>query len=352
MLPNYDIQRLTLHAVVSNFAVALSSVFSAVFLIRVGLAPAQVFLAFTATLALRFVARPLVLIVAPAIGLRQALILGVVLSALSSPALALVSNFGLALVAFIAISALGQVFYWTCYHAFFSALGDANRRGSQIGMCQALGALTALFGPGIGGVLLATFGPWAAFGTAFFVMLAAIVPIVHIAEPQVTRTTPDRAYRAAKNGVRLYFADGWIQVSLTTAWSMVMFQALGGRYDTFGGALSVAGLAGAVGGLALGRLIDKGYARPAVWFNAAMLATGLVLRSAIFDHTAAVVAVAVGTTLLAGLYLPSCDHSRLQRGENLTLHVALSVCRRRRLGRGRRICGRDCRGYLFLRAAR
>ncbi len=84
-----------------------------------------------------------------------------------------------------------------------------------------------------------------------------------------------------------------------------MFQALGGRYDSFGGTLSLAALAGAVGGLFLGRLIDKGRARPAVWLNAAVLAAGFVLRSVTFGHAAAVVAVAVGTTMLSGLYLPS-----------------------------------------------
>jgi hypothetical protein len=56
--PNRNIQRLTLHVGVGTLASALSNVFSAVFLIRVGLAPAEVFLAFAAILALRFLIRP------------------------------------------------------------------------------------------------------------------------------------------------------------------------------------------------------------------------------------------------------------------------------------------------------
>ena len=51
-----------------------------------------------------------------------------------------------------------------------------------------------------------------------------------------------------------------------------MFQALGGRYDSFGGTLSLAALAGAIGGLVLGRLIDNGRGRAALWINAAVLA--------------------------------------------------------------------------------
>jgi len=303
--PNSDIQRLTLHIAILSFASALSSVFSVVFLVRVGLTPAQVFLAAAAMVAGRFILRPVVLVWAPAMGLRRTLILGVVFSAVSCPMLAPVDGVGFALAAYLAVCALGQALYWTCFHTFFSALSDADRRGSQVGLLQALGALGGLFGPAIGGVLLTQLGPWADFGVGFVIMLVSVLPILRVAEPHLVRTTPAGAYAAAKNGAMIYFADGWTQVSLTTAWSIVMFQALGGRYDSFGGTLSLAGLAGAAGGIMLGRLIDKGHARRALWLNAFILAACLVLRSATFGHVGAVIAVAVGTTLFSGLYVPS-----------------------------------------------
>jgi hypothetical protein len=102
--------------------------------------------------------------------------------------------------------------------------------------------------------------------------------------------------------VQLYFADGWIQVSLTTAWSLAMFQALGGCYDSFGGTLSVVALAGAAGGMVLGRYIDLGHARRVIWINAATLAA--VLRAIAGGSAPGVVAVAVATTLVGGFYLP------------------------------------------------
>src|SRR4249920_3737841 len=85
---NRNIQRLTLHTAVGTLASTSSSVFSAVFLFRVGLAPGEVFFVFATILGLRFVTRPLVLIAAPVTGLRRAFILGAVLNALSCPALA------------------------------------------------------------------------------------------------------------------------------------------------------------------------------------------------------------------------------------------------------------------------
>ena len=84
-----------------------------------------------------------------------------------------------------------------------------------------------------------------------------------------------------------------------------MFQALGGRYDSFGGTLSLAGFAGAAGGVVLGRFIDKGHARRALWLKAVILTICIILRSATFGHVGAVIAVAVGTTLFSGLYVPS-----------------------------------------------
>ena len=94
---NRDINRLALHSGIGALGWALSGAFSAVFLIRVGLTPAQIFLTFAVTLALRFVMRPLVLYAAPLIGLRRVIILGGLLGALSCPALALVMGSGLGL---------------------------------------------------------------------------------------------------------------------------------------------------------------------------------------------------------------------------------------------------------------
>lgn len=300
-----DFSRLALHSGVLALASALSSAFSAVYLLRAGLSPAQIFLSFAAILVLRFMMRPLVLVTAPALGLRLTFIIGALFCALSCPALALVTGIGAGLATYLVLSALGQVFYCTCYHVFFTALSDGARRATQVGAFQALGTLAAVLGPALGGVLLTTHGPWLTFAAASVIALAAIVPLLRIVEPPLTRERPALAFAAAKTGVKLYFADGWIQVGLASAWSMVLFQALHDRYDSFGGTLSLSALAGAVGGLILGRFIDRGHTRSAVWINAGMLALVVMLRAATLGNATAAVAVAIGTTLLSGVYLPS-----------------------------------------------
>jgi len=84
-----------------------------------------------------------------------------------------------------------------------------------------------------------------------------------------------------------------------------MFRALGARYDTFGGALAAAGLAGALGGMLLWRFIDRGHAMQSTLLNAAILAGSLVVKSLCEEAPIPIIAAAIGTTMLGGLYIPT-----------------------------------------------
>ncbi|MEI9803769.1 MAG: MFS transporter [Pseudolabrys sp.] len=301
---NRDINRLAYHAALVSLAWSIAGIFFTVFLLRTGLPPAQIFLATAAILAFRFALRPVVLTAVSAIGMRRTLVMGTFLSAFQFPAIALVHGLDWALLAFCAISSISQVFYWTCYHAYFGSLGDSEHRGKQLGARQALGALAGVLGPAVGGIMLTSFGPWLAFGAAFVIQIAAIFPLLHVKEPKIQTPAPPGAFAAAKLGIQLFFTDGWMQSGAGVAWSIVMFQALDRRYDSFGGALAVAALVGAVGGMVLGRFMDMGHARRSVWLNAGILGLSFVLKAVCGDSPIAVVAVAVATALFSGLYVP------------------------------------------------
>lgn len=302
---NRDLNHLVVHTTLNALAFCFGGVFSALFLLGVGLSLPEIFLAFAAILLLRFILRPLVLFAAPAIGLRRTLMLGTALTGLQFPALALVHGVGPALIAYCALTALGQVFYWTSYHAFFSALGDSELRGSQVAERQMLGAVAGVLGPAAGGFVLATFGPWPAFLTAFVIQLAAAVPLHYVTEPPIARIAPGGTFAAAKTSVMLFVCDGWAINSSVTAWCVIMFRALGSRYDAFGGLIAVATLAGALSGMLLGRFIDRGHALRLTWVNGAILAGGLVLKSICGEAMLPVILVEIGTTIVGGLYIPS-----------------------------------------------
>jgi hypothetical protein len=67
----------------------------------------------------------------------------------------------------------------------------------------------------------------------------------------------------------------------------------------------VLAVVGALSGLALGRLIDRGHARRAAMVNAVTLGGTLIARVVCGSSVVPVLAVAFGTTFLSGLYLPS-----------------------------------------------
>lgn len=304
-LANADVNRLTLHTALHQFAFGVSGVFVGAYLLRAGLSPAGIWLAFAAILALRFVLRPLVLVVVDRLGARLTLIGGTVLLALQYPLLAPVHGGGGALALYCVVAAISNVFYWTCYHAFFAALGDAEQRGRQVGLREALSALANVLAPATGGVMLSAFGPWAAFGAAGAIELAAIVPLWRVRAPIVARTAPADAYVAARTGALLFVCDGWLNCSATVAWMIIMFSALGARYDAYGGALAAAALAGALAGIVLGRMLDRGQARHAIRINAGLFGASLLFKTFCGATPAAVLVAAVIGTVLTGLYIPS-----------------------------------------------
>jgi DHA1 family inner membrane transport protein len=305
LLANRDLNRLAAHSALQQLAWGIFTAFSAVFLLRQGLSAAEIFLCFGAIIVLRSVIRPILLLGVRKIGARSTLIIGTLLYGMQSPLLAPVHGLDLALLAYSVAAALAQAVYWTPYHAMFAALGDASNRGSQVGWRQLFVAIAGTMGPAVGGITLTIAGPWAAFGAAAIIECAAVVPLTGVTELPIARTVPSRTFQFSKRGMLLLGSDGWIFNSSAWAWSLILFQALDARYDAFGGALAVLALAGAVSGLALGRLIDMGHARRAIWVNAATLAVALIAKAACGSGTVPVLAVAFGATLLGGLYVPA-----------------------------------------------
>jgi MFS family permease len=302
---NSDLNRLTLHSALQQLAWSVTDAFSAVFLYRQGLEPATIYLAIAGVLALRLLLRPTVLAIVARTGLKTTLVAGAALSALQAALLAPIRGVDAALVAYVVASAVAEVFYWSSYHAMFASVGDAERRGSQVGLRQLLVAAAGVAGPAAGGLALAHFGPWLAFGAAGAVQLAAIAPILGCANRAVARVAPPGAFRAARRGALVFAADGWIFNGAGWAWSLVVFQAFDARFDAFGGLLAAAALAGALGGLAFGRAIDAGGALRAAWINAAVLAATLAAKALCGEQAIAVLVVAIGAALLGGLYNPS-----------------------------------------------
>ena len=115
--------------VTGNTAALGGGVFFAVYLLRAGVPAPAVFGSLALIVALRFLVRPTVLVLGKRWGLKPLLIAGTILTGLSYPLLAEVHGIGPALVALCVVSAVGDTFYWTSYHAYFASVGDAEHLG-------------------------------------------------------------------------------------------------------------------------------------------------------------------------------------------------------------------------------
>ncbi len=301
---NSTVNLLNLHYGIHQIAQAGGAAFVTVFLLKAGVPAVAVLLTVAMVLAGRFAIRPIVIPLAVKFGIRNLVILGTVLSALPYPILAEVHGIGFALLAFIVVGALGDAIYWTCYHAYFAALGDAEHRGHQLGAREALAAIVGIVSPIASGWLLITFGPQVAFGAACAIGLLAAVPLLFSPNIVVARHVPG-AYKAARFGMALFVADGWICAGYITAWQITLFVSLGQSFLAYGGALAIAALAGAVAGLFLGRYIDGGGGRRAAWLMFATFTFIIALRSLALGHAAlAITANALGA--LGGcIYVPT-----------------------------------------------
>ena len=232
------------------------------------------------------------------------LIAGTLLSALQYPVMAEVHGTGIVLLALIAVAAVGDMLYWTAYHAYFAALGDNEFRGHQIGAREAIAAVVGVISPVFAGWMLVAFGPRAAFGLTSIITALAALPLLGTPRVCVARRVPG-VFKAALPGTLVFMADGWLAVGFLFAWQLALFLSLAGSFLAYGGALAVSALAGAIGGLILGRHIDAGHGGRAVWLAVLVMATIILLRAVATGHPAlAVLANALGA-LGACLYVPT-----------------------------------------------
>jgi len=301
---NDTVNLLNLHYGIHALALSGGGIFFTAYLLRADVPAPAVLVALALILAGRFAIRPLVLAPARRFGLKPLVIAGTVMTGLQYPLLAEVHGVGWELLALCAISSLGDTVYWTCYHAYFASLGDADHRGHQLGAREAIAAVVGIVGPLATGWALTALGPRIAFGATAAVLLLAALPILGTRNVPVADAAPG-AFRAAVPGILMFAADGWIVAGVTLVWQIALFLALGESFTAYGGAMALAALAGAASGLLLGRFIDAGHGGRAVWLGAGALAVVIGLRAASCrDPILAVMAHAAGA-LLPALYAPT-----------------------------------------------
>jgi hypothetical protein len=322
---NRAINLLNLHYVIEFIGIGGGGAFFSIYLLKSGLTVPVVLLVLAAIMAMRLILRSFLLGLGLRVGLRWLVVIGTVLMASMYPFLVAVHGVGFSLYRLIFISALADTVYWPSYHAYFAALGDEEHRGQQTGIREVVTAALGIVSPLVAGWLLVTFGPRAAFFATGAIQFAAVIPLFWMPDIAIARSAPG-AFRAAINGAMLFVADGWVAAGYFIVWQIALFLALGQSYMAYGGALAVAALVGAVGGLVFGRLIDSGRGTRAVWLSVSLLALVVAMRAGALHHPVlAVIANALGS-LVACVYVPTLMTAVYNQGKRspcvLRFHIA------------------------------
>ena len=303
-LSNRTVNLLNLHYGIHAVALSGGAAFFTVYLLKAGIGVEAVLVSIAAILIGRLIIRPAVIPLGVRFGMRPLVIAGTFMSALQYPLLAEVHGIGPALVALCAMSAAGDTLYWSTYHAYFAALGDDEHRGHQIGMREAIAAMVGIVSPLATAFVLERFGARAAFGATAVVLFCAAIPLLFTPQVEVARRAPG-AFKASLPGVKLFLADGWTGAGYYFVWQILLFKTLGESFLDFGATLAAAAFVGAIGGMVLGRHIDQGHGRRAVWIALGAIAGVIVLRSLVAGHPVLAVAAAALGALAACLYFPT-----------------------------------------------
>lgn len=301
---NTNINWIYLHSGLQSFASNSGAVFIFAYLLKAGIALPIVFLLIAVSILLRLVLRVAVLPVIIRLGLRKSLLLGTIVDASSYLILGQVHGLSPLLALYIALSSLGTTFYWTCYHASVSRLGDEEHRGAQVSTREAIYAFTGIIGPLFGGLMLTFVGPFAAFAASGLVYLIAALPLFKMGNLAVERYVElEPAEKFFAGG--LAFSDGVVASSTNFLWRIVLFKSLGEQFDAFGGALALASVAGAVMGLLVGRQIDLGHGKCSFQIGIAAVAITILAEAIGFGTQGGALFATMLSAMAGPIYISS-----------------------------------------------
>lgn len=251
---------LTVHCILSSFAMSMASGFVGAYLLRMGFSIASTIVMYAILLGIRFMMRAALLPVVRWLGMRRGVLLGRAVMALQFLPL-IRADEPLYLGLWVLIVSAGECIYWPICHAANAVGGGGGRRGWQLALRQIASTGVSVAGPLAGGMILSKMGPGTEFVLAAVLSLLSALPLLWIGPLDLGQVpTMRQSIRIADPvGLCAFAADGWLSGGLGVAWPLILFATLDSSYDALGWAGSAAGVAGALAGLGCGVAIDRGH---------------------------------------------------------------------------------------------
>lgn len=254
---NKTINLLNLHAGLHRFSTNIFDTFGAIYLIHLGLSFPTVALVWAGSCAVRFFLRPLSVVLSEKIGLRKAVIFGVIINSGIFFVLSLISGLNIWLYFYIFYLALCDITYWLPYHSYYAAAGDDGLRGKQVGAQLSFTAVMRTIAPLMGGILIVSMGFSSLYIVATIVMLISVLPLFFMknVSPGKRMDWQEALQSIDKRGLIMQLGDG-ILYAHGFIWTIVLFYLVG-NYVVFGGLVAFEILATAILFLLLGYYLDR-----------------------------------------------------------------------------------------------
>jgi DHA1 family inner membrane transport protein len=265
------------HAALQAIAAYGGESFVFVYLLKAGIPAYQVLLCIGLLFGSRVFLRKAVLPTVKAFGLQRTLVFGIVLEGLTYPLLSQATSMGPLLWSYLGLLAISSSFYWTTYHAYVALLGDNENRGAQVSAMEFIATFIGIVAPVMSGVLLTYFNPLVAFSVVGLAMACSAIPILLMPHLDIADEV-EMPVHARRQAFWLMFTDGLRSGSFHFTWLIAMFITLGGSFVAYGGAMSFAGIVGAIAGLFLGKSIDLGKGKRAAQVGFSVLAAAITAR--------------------------------------------------------------------------
>jgi len=272
---NKNINLLTLHSGIWRFADNILTVFSAIYLLSLGISFPVVALVIVCSIIFRLLTRPLSLLLSNKIGLKKALILGVLIGSGLFLVLGKVSGFNYWLLFYGLYTALYDITYWLPYHSYYAIAGDEEKRGKQVGTQLGTVAIFQILAPIAGGLIITHLGYWPLYLSATIITLVSSIPLFFI--KNISLGIPLNFKEAFKNidkrGMLMMMGDGILYIH-KFIWTIVLFNLVG-NYVVFGGLKTFELLITTVMAVVLGYLLDKGKGKKIIVIG--LLVSGIVI---------------------------------------------------------------------------
>jgi len=276
---NKNINLLNIHSGLQQFSANIFDSFGVIFLLTIGLPLPIIALVWASNCIIRSLLRPIYLFFTQKVGLKKALIYGILFNSGLYLVLYKVNGLNNWLLFYIFYLAICDIAYWLPFHSYYAIAGDKDKRGKQIGVKLSAIAIFQITAPLLGGIVITHFGFLWIYILATLVMLMSIIPIL-LAEDKIPGEQMN--FKTAiktidKRGFVMQVGDGILYLQ-SFVWTVLVYYLVK-NFVIFGGLITLELFLTSTLFVLLGFSIDKGNGKKIGLIGLISLGIVIILRS-------------------------------------------------------------------------